>query len=244
MLAELAAELDVAEDVLAALVEVESGTAPPVLGDGYPLIRFEVHHVRRNARRVDGTLAAGVPSEVVGPLRYVGRLADGGWALRHDAVDDPADPTDGTHTAHAARIGGTWERAHLASGRHGLDVSQARERAVRGVAIAALLVAGFAVDAADEVASRCASFGRWQVLGSNYRAAGYGSAAAMLDAWRDPVEQDAGWLRFVTADRDLVAALRDEDFDRVAAIYNGPANVRKYGPKLRAAVAARRGGDR
>lgn len=105
-------------------------------------------------------------------------------------------------------------------------------------------VFGFASSLAGrELATLASSFGGPQILGSNFAALGYDSAAAMHDALQVSERWHVcGFFDFCATNGilDDVKALRWRDF---AKVYNGASNVDEYAPKLAGAfdVAGRLG---
>lgn len=89
--------------------------------------------------------------------------------------------------------------------------------------------------AADE-ALRSASWGMFQILGENYRDAGYGTVEAFALAMCDSeAEQLAAFVRFIGANRLMRRALVSRDWSQFARLYNGPAySINRYDEKLRA----------
>ena len=89
-----------------------------------------------------------------------------------------------------------------------------------------------------------ASWGMFQVLGSNYRASG----CATVDSYVDLMVQGEGqqltaFARFVI-NSGMAAALRDRDWDQFARRYNGPAyRTLGYSTKLQAAYLRAIGSD-
>ena len=91
-----------------------------------------------------------------------------------------------------------------------------------------------------ELAAQATSFGLGQIMGFNYAAAGYPSALTMMNAFaRSAAEQVRGMLQFISHDARLVTAIKNNDFKKFAAVYNGapegtPDNTR-YATRMRAA---------
>ncbi|HMT45531.1 MAG TPA: N-acetylmuramidase domain-containing protein [Novosphingobium sp.] len=91
----------------------------------------------------------------------------------------------------------------------------------------------FAANAND--AMRATSWGGPQIMGFNHSAAGFGSVAAMVEAFAD---DEAAQLRgFVALIRSwgLDSAVRAHDWRTFTARYNGNANVAAYSAKLESA---------
>ncbi len=78
------------------------------------------------------------------------------------------------------------------------------------------------------------SWGLGQIMGFNYKAAGYSSPQAMIaDFKKGEAQQLAGMLRFIKANPEMYAALKSNDFATFARLYNG-TNYRQnnYDTKL------------
>lgn len=88
-----------------------------------------------------------------------------------------------------------------------------------------------------ETAHRACSWGLGQILGENYRAAGYTSAVQMAAAFATGEdEQAAAMARFIVANPKMHAALVARDWAGFAARYNGPGYAKNaYHTKLAAA---------
>jgi hypothetical protein len=98
----------------------------------------------------------------------------------------------------------------------------------RALAVAAKL-------ADEDTACLCASFGGPQIMGFNYAAAGYGSAAAMRRAFaRSERWQVLAFLDFCAA-KDIIGHLKARDWLSFASVYNGPGNSEAYAAKIAAA---------
>lgn len=90
--------------------------------------------------------------------------------------------------------------------------------------------------ALDPVAAMSStSWGLGQVLGANWRRLGYASPDAFLAAQMTESGQLDTFGRFLTADPTLYQAARTRDWETLARLYNGAANVAVYSRKLRAA---------
>ena len=75
----------------------------------------------------------------------------------------------------------------------------------------------------DKAAKMSASWGMFQIMGFNYRAAGYRSIDEFVAAMnRSPHDQLNAFVRFVRSDPVLVRALQQKDWAVFAARYNGP----------------------
>ena len=99
----------------------------------------------------------------------------------------------------------------------------------------AKLEEAYALD--PDAALRSASWGRFQIMGNNHRAAGFatvdGFVAAMM---RSEAAQLNAFVSFVAGDKAMLSALRQQDWAAFAKAYNG-AGYRKnlYDEKLQAA---------
>jgi hypothetical protein len=81
------------------------------------------------------------------------------------------------------------------------------------------------------------SWGRFQILGINYRMAGYDDIEEFVQALCDSEANHLeAFLRFCEA-RGLDDALRARDWETFARIYNGPGQVAHYAAALNAAFA-------
>jgi len=86
--------------------------------------------------------------------------------------------------------------------------------------------------AGRELACRSASFGGPQIMGFNHDAVGYDSAAEMRDSFaRSERWQVCAFFDFCAA-KDLLTALRQQDWLGFASVYNGPGNAANYGEKI------------
>lgn len=99
-----------------------------------------------------------------------------------------------------------------------------------------------AMDLSRDAALMAASWGGCQILGANYKMAGFASVDAMVAALCETEGAHIGaFIRFIQA-RGLVAALRAKDWGAFAAGYNGSAyRANRYDEKLAAAYAVNAG---
>lgn len=75
----------------------------------------------------------------------------------------------------------------------------------------------------EQAAKLSASWGMFQIMGFNFKAAGYGSVDDFVAAMGEsPREQLRAFVNFVLADKVLAAALQQKDWAGFAARYNGP----------------------
>ncbi len=84
-------------------------------------------------------------------------------------------------------------------------------------------------------ALKSASWGAFQILGENYKAAGYASVEDFVTAAKTSLaKQIEGFGNFVLADPRLTTALRVRDWTTFARIYNGPGYKKNnYDVKMR-----------
>jgi len=74
-----------------------------------------------------------------------------------------------------------------------------------------------------EAALQSCSWGGFQIMGANYRKAGFQTLQAFVNAMYAGAEEHLdAFVAFIRADRRLVAAIRDHDWYTFAEIYNGP----------------------
>ena len=91
--------------------------------------------------------------------------------------------------------------------------------------------------AGRETAAQCASFGGPQIMGFNHRLVGYGAADEMARAFgRSERWQVLAFFDFC-AGKDILGALRTQDWKAFASVYNGPGNADAYAAKIAAAHA-------
>ncbi len=90
----------------------------------------------------------------------------------------------------------------------------------------------------DTAALMSASWGKFQIMGENYRRIGWKSVQAFVRAMqaseRDHLDAMVG---FLYSKPGLVQAVRGKDWRAIAKLYNGPSQVAHYAPKLQAAYA-------
>jgi N-acetylmuramidase/Putative peptidoglycan binding domain len=112
----------------------------------------------------------------------------------------------------------TWDRSlYGASGAHQYD----------------RLAEAVALD--RDAALESASWGRFQIMGSNYAAAGFASVEALVTAMCDrEAAHLQAFIGFCRAN-GLVEALQDQDWETFARKYNGPGQVDRYATLLEAA---------
>lgn len=99
------------------------------------------------------------------------------------------------------------------------------------------LDAAVAIDRSNALMS--ASWGLFQILGSNYRRAGFESIQEFVNGMmRDADSHLRAFVNFVASDAKIANALRAHDWQAFALRYNGPGYVsNKYDTKMAAAFA-------
>jgi hypothetical protein len=87
---------------------------------------------------------------------------------------------------------------------------------------------------APEAALRSASWGRFQIMGDNFKAAGYASVSEFVLAMtRAEAEHLKAFSNFVLSHKSMHAALKKQDWAAFARAYNGPGyKANKYDTKL------------
>jgi len=103
------------------------------------------------------------------------------------------------------------------------------------------LIRAAALDA--DAALKSASWGAFQILGSNFSEAGFGSVEACVAAMRSGVRAHLeAFVKFVAADPVKLKAIRAKDWAGFAERYNGPGYKQSgYDVKLAKAYAANGG---
>ena len=105
-----------------------------------------------------------------------------------------------------------------------------------------VLAEAMALDA--DAALRATSWGRYQIMGDNYRAAGYRTLHAYVEAMRTSEDAHlAAFVSFVRADPRMYRALQKRDWETFARRYNGPAYA-KHGYHTKLADAYKRHGGK
>ena len=92
-----------------------------------------------------------------------------------------------------------------------------------------------------EVAHQATSFGAYQIMGFNFKDAGYHSATGMAKAYHDDpmVAQVESFMMFLTNYKHgrALTALQRGDFHAFAKLYNGPTYKKnRYAVRIKAAV--------
>lgn len=105
------------------------------------------------------------------------------------------------------------------------------------------LVRAMALDRA--AALKSASWGKFQILGSNHLAAGFPTVDAFVKAMKtSETAQLKAFVNFINADPAMKKALQEHDWAGFAAKYNGPAYKKfKYDQKIKKAYDAFEGSD-
>lgn len=85
-------------------------------------------------------------------------------------------------------------------------------------------------------ALKAASWGRFQIMGSNFAEAGFSSVEEMVATMMQSERAQLGaFSRFIASDRRMLEALRKKDWAGFAARYNGPGYARnRYDERLSA----------
>ena len=86
-----------------------------------------------------------------------------------------------------------------------------------------------------EAALRSASWGAFQIMGDNYREAGYASVDAFVEAEKRSVQDHLGALvSYIQANPAMLRALQNKDWAGFAKAYNGPSyRENDYDTKMR-----------
>jgi hypothetical protein len=86
-----------------------------------------------------------------------------------------------------------------------------------------------------DAALRSASWGRFQIMGDNFEAAGFDSAAGFVQAMTtSEAEHLNAFVNFVKSNNKMVTALRAKDWAGFARKYNGPGfAANRYDTKLK-----------
>jgi len=103
-----------------------------------------------------------------------------------------------------------------------------------------LLARAQAIDPESAVMST--SFGLGQIMGFNYKAAGFNTAQEMLAAFAGGAEgQVMGMMRFITANPKMARAIKEQDWPTFVRIYNGAKpgtdTSNDYINRIKAAIA-------
>ena len=88
----------------------------------------------------------------------------------------------------------------------------------------------------EECAMMATSWGMGQCMGFNYKACGYPSVKAFVNAmYESERNQLMAMCNFIKSNSKMYKALQNKDFNTFASIYNGPGQVEYYGSKLKQA---------
>lgn len=87
----------------------------------------------------------------------------------------------------------------------------------------------------EESALKSASFGLFQIMGFNFKAAGYTSVKQFVDAMAESEKNHlAAVLNFIRNDRKLSTAIKTKNYQETARLYNGASYAtNRYDQKLR-----------
>lgn len=88
-----------------------------------------------------------------------------------------------------------------------------------------------------EAAYKAASWGKFQIMGFNFKAAGFNSVFEFVEAmWKDEGEHLKAFCNFIKANKSMHAALKRLDWVTFARLYNGPGYAQNnYDYKLKMA---------
>lgn len=85
-----------------------------------------------------------------------------------------------------------------------------------------------------ECAQLSASWGKFQIMGFNYRACGYVTVQDLVNAAQAGEDLEM-FVGFINSNRELKAALQAKDWAKAAKLYNGPEYAKnRYDEKLNA----------
>ena len=83
-------------------------------------------------------------------------------------------------------------------------------------------------------AIKATSFGLGQIMGFNYERVGFLTLRGFADTMEvNEYEQILALINFITADKLLVEAIRNKNFDVIAGLYNGEKQATYYANKLK-----------
>jgi hypothetical protein len=84
-----------------------------------------------------------------------------------------------------------------------------------------------------DAALQSASWGLFQILGTNYKRAGHETLQSFINAaYRSVDDHLAMLVSFILTDPRLLKAVRDKQWLDIARYYNGTGQVNLYGPRL------------
>jgi hypothetical protein len=69
------------------------------------------------------------------------------------------------------------------------------------------------------------SYWYFQIMWFNYKACGYESVEAFVEAMRDPRKQFEAFIKFVKSNTSLHIAMKNNDYTRIAYYYNWPKHA-------------------
>ena len=79
----------------------------------------------------------------------------------------------------------------------------------------------------EEARLLATSFGAFQIMGFNYRTAGYDSVESFVKGMQGgPAKQLEAFAGFITSNPSLLSAMQNNNFERIAYYYNGPLHAR------------------
>lgn len=88
----------------------------------------------------------------------------------------------------------------------------------------------FASTLSDDAAFKSASYGLAQIMGFNYKQAGYSSGKEMFEDFKIGIrEQVISFFEFVRGGRNMLTALKKNDWSGFASEYNGSGKAASYG---------------
>jgi hypothetical protein len=92
----------------------------------------------------------------------------------------------------------------------------------------------------EDAALRSASWGKFQIMGDNFKACGFTNVASFVDAMLEGERRHlAAFVSFIGADGRLKTALQKREWATFARIYNGPKYAdNAYDTKMADAYAA------
>ena len=86
----------------------------------------------------------------------------------------------------------------------------------------------------SESAMLSTSFGAFQIMGFNFKAAGHESVKDFVDAQKTTAGQVESFMSFISSNKAMLKAMKDKDFAKFAELYNGPDYaVNKYDTKMK-----------
>lgn len=91
----------------------------------------------------------------------------------------------------------------------------------------------YAVRLKRDAALQSCSWGMFQILGVNYKRAGYDTIQGFINAmYRSIGDHFDAFVNFCLGDKVLIQAMKDKDFYLIAERYNGKARRIKYGGEI------------